>query len=304
MAETAPAVRECLGNRALEALLLEALRDRIRERAGSREWVEQYAAICPVEGVGPRAYHLREIELAMGLRVLAGIHFRGLEVREPFVGVLACEGELPAREIGEASFELVQRFSKFGPRRTRWWSPSGASDLRGLPGARGDQRLVGGWLAGLTTPGGTPSLELRCESSGEASYDAYRRIYDELLRACPERRDWIRATDRDLYEECVHAGVLATVRRNGSIHGVLAARPGKLRGIPCWEMIEEVLDASLRGRGLAASIQGRFLELLDPEVEGFVMGTIDDRNLPSYRAALGVGREDLGGWVFVPGRRP
>ena len=77
-------VRSELGEEGLRRAMASFLEDTLEQRTHSDQALQRYAAACPVENAQPIDYALQEIRLADDDCVLAGIHFQGLEVREPF----------------------------------------------------------------------------------------------------------------------------------------------------------------------------------------------------------------------------
>ena len=129
----------------------------IATRLTSMERVEKYARRCPVAGAEPADYRLREVQLFPDVAVLAGIHFRNLQLDRPFIGVYAQTRLLTDSETVEASKRLRLEFAGFAPKYVSWWSPE-QHDLRHAPGAISDKRLIVGHLRGST------SHRLRCRN--------------------------------------------------------------------------------------------------------------------------------------------
>ena len=272
----------------------------IATRLTSMERVEKYARRCPVAGAEPADYRLREVQLFPDVAVLAGIHFRNLQLDRPFIGVYAQTRLLTDSETVEASKRLRLEFAGFAPKYVSWWSPE-QHDLRHAPGAISDKRLIVGHLreidfssASLPEP-----LVVRRDSSG-GSYQAYCEIFDDFIRRNPQWLEDLSKTDASMYEDCARAGVVLQLEADGRIVGIVAARSGAIRGIVGWEIVDEILAHSVRGRGLASSLQRLFLATLDTHRSPLVFGTIAAGNERSLRTALRVGRKDVGGWVFLP----
>jgi hypothetical protein len=270
------------------------------DRVESGDWVIGFARACPVEGARPDDYRLRELSVSSAATVLAGIHFRNRQVAHPFVGVYAQSRELTADEICEASSKLLAEFDLFNPEFVRWWSPE-QSDLRTLPRATGDRRLVAGRIADAvdrplpTLPTGM-SLE---PDSGLSCYGDYEQMFADVVRRNPNRQDRLSLESMDSLEQCARNGAMYCLRDRGVLAGVIAARLGAVRGIQAWYMVEEILGTTYQGRGLAPIMQRHFLLRLDRSSAPLVIGEIDDENVPSLRTALRVGRKDVGGWVFI-----
>lgn len=301
LATTPAAVRSWLGDGALGATLADDFAATIASRVHSDERLQAYAACCPVPGAAPRDYALREIALSFDLRVLAGIHFRNLVLARPFVGVYAQSRDVSSAELPALVARLAEEFAVFAPLHVWFWALQ-PDELLAAPGAALDRHLVVGRLQELVETGAAAlpdAITLERDETG-ASYDDYRRSFDAFVAAHPHAADDIACTDRSDYEDCASDGALYTIQSGATRIGVIAARPGRLRGIVGWEMVDEILDAGFRGRGLAPPLQRAFLERLDSQRHPLVFGTIAADNLPSLRTALRVGRRIVGGWVFVP----
>ncbi|MBA2662563.1 MAG: GNAT family N-acetyltransferase [Bradymonadaceae bacterium] len=293
-------VRQWLGERAHAQALEQDFFRTMRFRTDP-ESILRYATLCPLPGVPTAAYSLRECHLPGAATVLAGIHFYAMDLTRPFVGVLAQSRDLSLDETLLASEILADQFAVFSPGAVQWWCACAQEDLRTLPGATGDQRLLIGHIEEIrqSTPPPSPLALTLSPDPDASSYARYTELYDAFLAAHPTWRDRLEKSDLDDYLTCAQAGGLFTLEIDGHTAGIIAARPGTLRGLPGWEMVDEILDQSYRGQGLAAPMQHAFFQQLDTQTHPLVLGTIDDANTPSLRTALRVGRHDAGGWVFV-----
>jgi hypothetical protein len=270
------------------------------DRVETPEWLAEYARACPVDGTEPGMYRLREIDISSNDAVLAGIHFVGRDVTRPFVNVFAQSRDFSGPEVSAATSALISAFSAFNPSRVRWWSPE-QRELRTLPLATGDQRLVVGRLSEIRE---VPVARLPDRFSFHAEpaavwYEEYALAYTDALASGVAMERRMTAESRDTLKECERAGALFTLRDGGRLAGLMAARPQTLRGLKGWEIVEEFLWSDYRGHGLAAAMQQRFTSGLDQRHGQLVFGEIHDMNLPSLRTALRAGRTDVGGWVFV-----
>jgi hypothetical protein len=298
---TPAAVRAWVGDAPFTASIRQELEGTIQHRTDPSH-AASYAQACPVPGARADEYLLRACRVQADATVLAGIHFYGLDIARPFVGVFAQSRHLTPHEALTATQWLCEDFATFQPQAVQWWSASDRADLRALPGAVGDQRLVVGPIEAINRlPLAAPTATLRLLADPDgASYPAYAEMYARALAANPAWQGKLQQTTAEEYTACAHAGGLYVVEVDGDYAGVIAALPGVVRGIPGWVMMEEMLDARFRGRGLARSMQRLLLARLDTQRHGLVLGTINDANLPSLRTARGAGREEAGGWVFLP----
>ena len=263
---------------------------------------------CPCKGAIANDYHLRELRLPDDLSILAGIHFYGSAKLFPFVGVYAQSREIAQEELQQVVDQLINEFAVFEPTCVQLWSPGRAGDLRQFEPSNtvtGDSRFVVGCLAeidaippppGLPAGAGEVSLEV---DPGLDCYEGYREIYDEFLADNPQWHSRLEIENRESLQECANCGGLYQGLINREFAGLIAARPGRYRGVPGWLIIDEVLAKPFRGRGFAPTMQRKFLDQLDSRECDLVMGTIDDNNHPSLRTAMRCGRVDAGGQVFV-----
>jgi hypothetical protein len=268
-----------------------------QERTENVEWLAGYAETCPIARARPNDYRLREINVSSTV-LLAGIHFRNRDVNQPFVGVFAQARELTGSEISAATRSLIADFELFEPTGVRWWSPE-QHDLRSVPSAQGDYRLVIGPIADIVH--GCASLPSQYSFRPERVaqfYDDYRYAYAEFRSVASF--DNVPAPESPAsLEDCERNGVLYCLREAGRFAGLMAARPRLLRGIRGWEIVEEIVGADHRGRRFASAMQRFFVSKFDPALGTLVMGEIADGNLPSLRTAQRAGRRDVGGWVFI-----
>jgi hypothetical protein len=307
--DSTPAVaKRVLDNDALVSSLEEDFHLVVTRRT-DHGWCSQYREHCHVPKASVDDYRLREVRLRNGVGLLSGVHFYGGDVTKPFVGVYAQSRDLTFDEMREATIVLCNEFSMFDVHLSWWWIPTGQSC--GPDGdsvnAFVDQRLLLGPIDEVVGKPLVPSslpVALRQDRDGNC-YHAYERIYSDFMEKNPAWKGRLQRTSLDDYRECGRVGGLYVVERQGRIVGVLAARPGAIRGVPGWEVIEQILAEELRGQGLAPIVQRMFLERIDSNDRKLVLGTIDGANHASLRTALRVGRTDGGGWYFIrDSRRP
>ncbi|MFZ1768797.1 MAG: hypothetical protein WAU00_06355 [Caldilinea sp.] len=302
---TPAAVRAWVGEAPFTASMRQELEETIQHRTDPSQ-AASYAQACPIPGARADEYLLRERRVQADATVLAGIHFYGLDIERPFVGVFAQSRHFTPHEVLAATQWLCEDFATFQPQAVQWWSAADRPDLRTLPGAVSDLRLVAGPIEAINRlPLAMPKETLRLIADADgASYPAYAELYARALAANPAWKGKLQRTTEEEYTACAHAGGLYVVEVDGDYAGVIAALPDVVRGIPGWVMMEEMLDTRFRGRGLARPMQRLLLARLDTQRHRLVLGTINDANLPSLRTARGAGREEVGGWVFLPAGEP
>ncbi len=270
-------------------------------RTESLEWSRTYASACPVAGTRHEDYRLRELRLASGASLLAGIHFRAGDLRYPFVGVFAQSRWLSPAERLAAHVELMGELAPFAPRASWWWTLPGKEPAR-LGAERVDQHLVMGSLREVRARPAPPlprGWQIRVMGSADAVQAAFERLYDDFHRARPDLRDAVPCCDREDLNACARAGGLIAAFEGNALVGLLAARPGCDHALEAWLICDLVLARAHCRRGLGPALQRAALDRLDAARAPFVVGTIEARNLPSWRTALRVGRRVVGSWIFL-----
>jgi len=267
---------------------------------------ERYRQRCAVQGVHCSEYMLREIDLGDDGRLLAGIHFLGMDVRLPFVGVLARTRALE----GPAAIERVTRrlwreFARFQPQRWRVWPSSADSALELTPGTEVDMFVLAGRLDDLRARPVrevTTSVALDACDAGEIHAE-YLATFERFFAAHPQWRGRIQIESEERLRQAQTLGVLARALVDGRSAGFFAAVPAAERALTGFVMLEEILDTPFRGRGLAPTLQRMLFDHLaqrgaDPRA--IVFGHIAHSNAASLRSAQAVGRQEVYRTVFLP----
>ena len=270
------------------------------------EHADRYRQLCPVPGVESDEYLLRALDLGRDGQVLVGIHFLGMDAREPFVGVLARTQPLadPAA-VARIGARLQREFARFAPRRWLIWASAHDLALSSTAGAQVDMRVIAGKLDVLCArPAPAAPLPIALEAcSAAAIYDEYRELFARFFAAQPHWRGRIQVETLQRMQEAEALGVLARARVGAEPAGFFAALPARERALRGYVVLEEILDAPFRGRRLAAPLQRLLVERIAEKAadsDAVVFGHIADGNEPSLRTALAVGREEVYRTVFVP----
>lgn len=254
-----------------------------------------FHAACPVAGTTPAAYRTRRLEVSTGA-LLAGIRFRGGSLGFPFVEVLADHPLTPA-----IAPLVAAAYAPFQPQAMRAWrlGPQGP-DFAAWPGATQDAAYWAGRAGELRArprPARfaelevTPLTDLACVPRLEAAYA-------EFHAACPALARDVTLEDEATLRRALAAGLLLEARVDGEWAGVVAAEPAAYLGLTGWLVVEEILAAPFRGRGLGPVLQRHLVERLPGD--GVLFGTIHHANAPSARTAAAVGREVVAETWWLP----
>jgi len=267
---------------------------------------ERYRRHCPVAGVAADAYMLRELDLGADGKAMAGIHFVGMDVRRPFVGVFARTQPLatPAA-LARLARRLRDELAAFQPERWRLWSTQADTAVERAPRARVGMFVVAGRLGELRARPPRPvpiAVALRpCRAAHV--YAEYLEVFERFFDAHPRWRGRIQVETEERLAEAEAGGVLRRALVDGAHAGFFAAVPARERALTGFVMLEEILDTPFRGKGLAPTLQRMLLDDLaerSADPSAVVFGHIEHDNTPSLRTALAVGRHEVYRTVYLP----
>jgi L-amino acid N-acyltransferase YncA len=143
-----------------------------------------------------------------------------------------------------------------------------------------------------------PSVTMR---RGDAPGLAQRvaEIYAELGASQPGLAQWANPEDADSLAACAAEGLLFEVLADSEPAGVVAGLRYDAHGMSGFSVHELCLDGFHRGRRLAPAVVQRLVDELPAGPTDVLWGTIHPGNAPSLRNALSIGREIVGGYVWV-----
>lgn len=262
----------------------------------------RYATACPVEGAVPSDYGIRVLELNGAGTILAGIHFFGTDVRRPFANITAADFEIDPDSLPLLRELLGREFAVFRPQRFRIEIDTEDACLESSPGAEIDQWILAGRRSEIherRSPAQSERVSLLADPKLE-SFDAFDFAYRQFLDLSPGTEEWLSLPGREEVTNCASEGAFFRVCIDGEPGGWIAACRNSVGMLSGWVMQNELLQAAHHGHGLAAAMQRAFIEALPGDENELVWGTIDARNLASLGTARRVGREVVGGFLFLP----
>jgi L-amino acid N-acyltransferase YncA len=255
----------------------------------------------------PLAWANRRIDLSDGHWCVTGIRFRGRDVTKPFIDVVATSLPPRADALARLAAVLVPQYRDFAPRAVRVDAPApdelvGAAmaDPR-FAHAAVDQYVVAGLVADLRRRPPVDGYErvhlqvVPVDPAGQAT----ARLYAQAEAERPDLAQWATPSTPDELQECAAEGLLFEVRVDGHPAGVVAARRDDDHGMTGFVVQEIVLDDAHRGHRLAAAVLQRLLAELPAGPGDTLWGTIHPDNQPSLRNAASIGREIVGGFVWL-----
>jgi RimJ/RimL family protein N-acetyltransferase len=273
---------------------LEAFLKHLVDGAKDSKGLQRYAEACPVPGVEPDRYAPRLLALEPVCTVIAQIHFMGMDLSFPFVDISAQSAAFP-----NAFQAVMDAFREFRPRAVRLWRLHEEDQ----PQNSRDDLMV--FAAPVDTLRRAPRLprtsRITLESDPKLdSYPIYREMAATVMAANPSRAEFMQVEEQSSLLQCAKHNAFFQVMVDGSPAGFIAARPDRFRAWQGWCMVEELLHPFVQGQGLAPAMQQAFIHKLDPQRGSIVFGTIDARNVPSWKTARRVGRQvaEIGTFVF------
>lgn len=243
---------------------------------------QRFAASCAVRGCDAESYRHRLLNVG-GETLLVGIRFKGGDVTQPFVDLLAWTGA-PRRSWIPA---IGKAFSPFDPLSVRFcWSRKTEPPWPGEI----DQYVMAGPANGTHHQWVTPACDL-------SWFPDFRSSFDRWQRNDPVGPE-VRPAEADELQACLDDGHVVIASCGGTFVGVAACRWDSERSFAGWTIVEEFVVPEWRGRKLGVALQ-RALMLRLP-VGDVVWGTIHGKNVASQATAARCGREIVETWWFTP----
>lgn len=271
-------------------------------RIDDEVWAARFQRHCPVPDAPRSAYQHRIVQAPRRPALLAGIRFKGGDVGQPFVELLAWDRPIDGpRAWARVRDRLAEAFQHFRPHHLRVrWPGQGAPPVP-RSARQVDQFLVAGRLSMLRDrrpPWGHEAVEVVRATDGDFHPEFLAAFARWRADAGPIGQEVLPA-DEDTWTRCLATGAIVCARSGGRWAGVMAAARRAERSIDGYCVQELFLDMPLRGRRRAPVLQRHLVEVLLDRGRDCLWGTIHGTNAPSLRAALRSGREVIETWWFV-----
>lgn len=233
-------------------------------------------------------------EILGNKKVLAGIRHAGGNVDIPFIQVTPGFSLESIEDLKLIKEKILKSFEVFSPIYIDiWCSPKWGiyKELETLGLKR--QSYVVGSLEDINAR----NKETRLPNNYSLAivkednfYQWYKTIYDNFHDKSPELKDWVPINSHDEMLESMHDGLLYYILDGKERIGLIQAENESLFGEESLYMCEILLKPEYKGKGIAPLAQIEFLKEVSHN-RRFVWGTTDDKNQPSMRTALRVGRK-------------
>lgn len=234
---------------------------------------------------------------------LCSVRFFGGDLSKPFLevdGFATAPGrEIPA--IRDLRSAMTERYDALRPLALRFAHGPDTALGRALDrlGAEVDQYVYASPACNLTALG-TPPPGVKVRAAADLSwYDTYLAEYAALLAERPSLQSVIEAEEQETISDAVAQGLCALVEVDDALCGVVVGRRGRQVGIPCVTIIERMLFARARGRGLGAHMIAGFAGLAAIGRQEVVSGSIAAGNFWSRVTAEKAGRLRIHTYRFI-----
>lgn len=249
----------------------------------------------------------RWFDLPHGGWAVTGIRFRNRDLAKPFVEVVAHDagGASPVEHWRVLADEVSRAYAPFAPGKLQVFAPSPDEACAAFAAAGAhaevDTYLVAGLIRELRHRPHSARFDdvtLAPVSAAVASEMAVR-VHDEVAEENPDTLAWSTPQAPEDFDEYAETGTLFGIHVDGRLVGVVATFRWNAHGMTGFAVGENVIAAPHRGRKLAPAAMQHLLERLPADDDDVLWGTIHPDNAPSLRNALGIGREIVGGHVWV-----
>ncbi|GAA0521613.1 hypothetical protein [Deinococcus depolymerans] len=245
-------------------------------------------------GPAAPAYLNRWVPAGGDLHAMLSIRFEGLDVTKPFVDVSVTSRPVTRADL-PALAAAARVYAAFHPPRLRFWSAAPMTDWADL---NPDRRVLAapvGDLRGHPVPDGltlTPTPDTGRYADAQAAYDA-------VDAAHPHHPQEARLLSADDLQECIDASTMFDVHWRGGWAGYAGTLAYPQLGLDAQVVQELLLAPHARGHGLGAALSTLLARHL-PDPAQVLSGTVHGRNQGAREAARRAGRQDVGGWWWIP----
>ena len=260
------------------------------DRVGNRDFDREFSAHVQLPGVAEGDFAHRIITSSAGT-LLGGIRFYGRDISRPFVEVI-CHDFADVTALADC---VRREWQAFG---VRWARLHDVPGVQPLPGTIGDDTVFAAPCARLSAPDGRVGLAAFADAEEAVELVAAR--YAALAEQDPQLARNVQAADPDDVRRWHREMSLHAITVGDTPVGVLAVEPGAVLWVDGYEIQEEVILTTHRGRHLAASAQAAWAGLPGVDPQRLLVGTIDRLNTASRRTAARAGRAAVLDSVFIP----
>jgi len=234
--------------------------------------------------------------------ILLSIRFLGTDITKPFVEIVHRTFPMTIATMTKLAPLIKAKYHAFSPKNIRFLD--GGNVLANIKAPfYHDLHYVVGNMENLRTlpyPDNYASIRLQRPSTGNNFYPYYDRTYEALVSETPIYKELVAKEQAEDLQALADKGYLFLAYIDGEQAGLVAVDICSEYCLQGFCVFEEILSEKYRGKGYGKALQRHLIEALAIHETRHLYGTIDDRNTPSLKTALGVGREKIAAYVFYP----
>ena len=284
------------------------------ERLENDDLALLFAQYASITGRHPSEYKTRLISCDNGNIALCGIRFRGMDLSQPFVTVAATLKPLSINSINILVDNISKDFEDFKPQYVQFYIPS-YLDIgpANFPLAHWDNRILANSLDTLNENAvqdiARPS-HTKCELLSANSlifYNQYEMAYNKLIDDFPQHAVMMELKPIEDMRIWVDQGFVNLLYVNDELAGVIIAEPDNGLSMTGFYIIENIIFSEYRRQGLGKWMQQAMIYQLannqsrqsERQKTDMLFGTIHFDNTSAIQCAKSVGRDDIGGYLWV-----
>lgn len=317
-AQAPPLLKNIYTEKALHEQCAHELEEDI-ERLESDRLASLFAKYAPIAGQQPSEYKTRLLNGDNGDIALCGIRFRGMDISQPFITVAATLKPLTIDSINALVEDISKAFADFKPHYVQFYVASYlAIEPANFSVAHWDNRILANTLDTLIA---SSVADITCLSHVNLShakyellpaksmffYEQYKRAYTKLFESSPQHASMTELKSLEDMTEWMVQRFVHLLYINDELAGVMVIEPDTSLGMTWFYVIENLVFAEYRGQGLGKWMQQAMIyqlandpnRPLDRQKTDMLFGTIHSNNTSAIECAKSVGREDIGGYLWV-----
>ena len=231
--------------------------------------------------VKPEDYKEHIISLDNDRKIICGIRHSGGNKEMPFVNI-ETNFKSSKKELLQIYEEhLVNYFQKFTPNHLRYYTKNKA-----FKNINSSCYLIQkASIIKNKNPHKEEKMIELIQPKADSYYDWYVKGYQTFHENFPELKANVQINSKKSMDNSLKDGLLKIAKYNGEKVGLIAADNSSFLGNPGIYFIEIFIDQKWKGKGLAKSIQRKFIDTVSTGNE-IIWGTIDYQNKPSYKTAI------------------
>ena len=245
--------------------------------------------------IEPEDYKEHIISLDNDRKVICGIRHSGGNREMPFVNIETNFKSSKKELVQIYEKHLEKHFQKFTPNFLRYYTKDKSSkNINSSCYLIQEASIIKNKKPYIEEK----TIEL-VQPKPDSYYDWYRKGYQTFHENFPELKANVQVNSKKSMDNCLKDGLLKIAKYNGERIGLIAADSSPFLGTPGIYFIEIFIAQKWRGKGLAKSLQRKFIDSVSTGNE-IIWGTIDYQNKPSYKTALSNNRVPVRFENFAP----